>query len=258
VSSARIKHLLSGVADWNSRRQIRRQVGGTTAQRPQVGWMNSALKSRAQVETALDEVRRCGLVPHNDRPKNWDAVSALRLILERTRADARVLEVGAALYSVMLPWLYQYGYRQLHGVDLVLGKPVRWGPIVYEHGDLTHTHFQDASFDVICSMSVIEHGVPVDCYFQEMSRLLAPGGLLITSTDYWSDPVDTAGLVAYGAPVKIFTRREMENLLDTGSQFGLTPTGPVDLECGERSVTWERYRLSYTFVCFALEKPAHC
>lgn len=241
-------------SDWYLRRQIRRLGGRLPADFPRLGWMNSTLKSRTQVEVAMEEVKRCGLPPHVDRPKNWDALSALSLILARTRPDARVLEVGAALPSVMLSWLYQFGYRQLHGIDLVFDERVRRGPIAYEHGDLTATRFRDASFDVICSMSVIEHSVPAVAYFREMSRLLSPGGLLVTSTDYWKDPVDTRGQAAFGAPIKVFTASEIGNWFDTALQFGLDCTGPVDLECGERAVTWSLYNLSYTFLCFAMTK----
>ena len=53
-----------------------------------------------QVEAALREVDRCGLSRHPERAKNWDAVSAVRTILERTDRGARILGVGARSYSV--------------------------------------------------------------------------------------------------------------------------------------------------------------
>jgi len=156
----------------------------------------------------------------------------------------------------MLPWLYQYGYRRLCGIDLIFAEPLHRGPILYEPGDLTHTRFPDAGFDVICSMSVIEHGVPAAPYFMEMARLLSPDGLLITSTDYWKEPVDTRGQIAFGVPIKIFTPPEILDLVQTGRKFGLVPTGSIDLECQDRPVTWRTYDLSYTFLCFAMHKKA--
>lgn len=250
----RIASRLLRPTEWYLRRYIRNEGGRLPADCPRPTWMNSTLKSLAQVEEAMAEVDRCGLIPRrDDRPKNWDALSALNFILARTRPDARILEVGA-LYSVMLLWLYQCGYRHLCGIDLTFERQTRKGPIVYEPGDLTHTRFSDASFDVICSMSVIEHGIPAVAYFREMARLLSAGGYLITSTDYWKEPVDTHGQVAFGAPIKIFARQEIEQLLETGRKFSLVPTGAVDLECRERAVTWRAYNLDYTFVCFAMEK----
>jgi SAM-dependent methyltransferase len=121
----------------------------------------------------------------------------------------------------MLLWLYQCGYQHLRGIDLAFERWVRKGPIVYEPSNLMHTSFRDASFDVICSMSVIGRGIPTVAYFREMARLLSAGGLLITSTDYWKEPVDTRGQVAFGVPIEIFNAQEIEQLLETGRKFRL-------------------------------------
>jgi SAM-dependent methyltransferase len=243
---------LVGAAEWNLRRNIRSAGGRLPADMPQVDWINAVLKTRRQIDEALREVDRCGLVRHPDRAKNWDALAAIKTILMRTGREARVLEMGARLYSVILPWLYQYGYRHLTGIDVVYDEPVRRGPIRYEFGDLRKTHFTDRSFDVICSLSVIEHGVEPRLYFAEAARLLTPGGLLITSTDCWKEPVDTRGQVAYDAPIKIFTIEEIADMIRLAADQGFTLLREMDLVCEEAAVTWGRYRLEYTFVCFAL------
>jgi SAM-dependent methyltransferase len=228
-------------------------VGGRLpADRPHIGWMNTVLRTRREVEEAVREVDRCGLVRHPDRPKHWDAIGAVRIILQRTTQHARVLEMGARSYSVILRWLYQYGYRNLIGIDLIYREAIRRGPIRYEFGDLTRTQFADRSFDVICAMSVIEHGVDPALYFAEAARLLIPGGLLITSTDCWKAPVDTRGQLAYGVPIKIYTMDEIARMIVTAETFGLRPTSQINLNCEEPAVTWQRYGLDFTFVCFAL------
>jgi len=153
---------------------------------------------------------------------------------------------------VVLPWLYQYGYRNLTGIDLVYAAPIRRGPIRYEFGDMTKTQFADAAFDVICSMSVIEHGVDVPRYFAEAARLLRPGGLLITSTDCWRDHVDTRGQTAYGAPIKIFTMHEIAGMITAAQGFGLRSLRELDLDCDQPAVKWARFGLEFTFVCFTL------
>jgi SAM-dependent methyltransferase len=239
-------------AEWNLRRRIRAEGGRLPAEVPRVAWVNSVLKTRRQVDEAAREVERCGLVRHPDRAKNWDALAALQTILAQTTSNARVLEMGARLYSVMLPWLYQYGYRHLTGIDLVHVESVRRGPIRYEFGDLTRTRFAGGSFDVICAMSVIEHGVEPRAYFAEAARLLAPGGLLLTSTDCWKDRVDTRGQIAYGKPITIFTIEEIAAMLGAAREYGLRPLSEIDLTCEERAVRWERFGLEFTFVCFAL------
>ena len=246
---------LVGSSEWNLRRTIRAAGGRLPANPPESDGMNTVLKTRQQVERALREVDRCGLPRHNDDAKNWDALAALHTILSSTGPDARVLEVGAPLYSVMLPWLYQYGYRDLTGIDVVYSDPIRRGPIRYEFGDITRrTRFADASFDVICAMSVIEHGVDLTRYFSEAARLLTRGGLLITSTDCWKDPVDTRGQTAYGQPIKVFTPREIVAMLETAREYGLRlgPGRDLDLVCEEPAVTWARFGLEFTFACFTL------
>jgi len=240
--------------EWELRRRLKSAGAKTRPKPPGRAWLNSTLLSMQQVDRALEEVRFCGLPPHKDPPKNWDALSALQLILERTTPNSRILEVGATLYSITLPWLYLYGYRNLRGIDLIFDRPVRRGPILYEHGDMAHTHFGDASFDVIVCLSVIEHGVEIPAFFCEMARLLNPGGVLIVSTDYWVDPVDTHGKNAYGVPIKIFSRPEVEDMFAIAKNYGFAPTGTVDLESQDKVVHWREYDLNFTFVNFALQK----
>jgi len=235
-------------------------IGQGSAIRPQKpgplwrSWANTALQTREDVDLAIREVAACGLAPHPDRPKNWDRLVALGAILERLPRDAAILDAGSTQSSRLLPWLYLYGYRRLHGVDLTYKRPIRRGPIRYEHMDLTRTTFPDQSFDAIACLSVIEHGVPLDAYVREANRLLRPGGLLITSTDFWCSPVATGGQEAYGVPIKIFTPAEIEQCVALALEAGLRPTGPLTLECTERAVNWSRFGLDYTFVNFVLEK----
>jgi SAM-dependent methyltransferase len=218
-------------------------------------WANTVLQTSEDVDLAVREVAACGLAPHADRPKNWDRLVALGAILERFPRDAAILDAGSTLSSKLLPWLYLYGYRRLHGVDLTYENPIRRGPIRYERMDLTRTTFPDESFDAIACLSVIEHGVPLDAYVREATRLLRPGGLLITSTDFWCEPVSTGGQEAYGVPIKIFTPAEIEQCVALAAEAGLRLTGPLTLDCADRVVNWSRFGLDYTFVNFVLEKP---
>jgi 2-polyprenyl-3-methyl-5-hydroxy-6-metoxy-1,4-benzoquinol methylase len=219
-------------------------------------WVNTTLKSAEQTETAIAEVRRCGLPPRCEMTKNWDLLVALGLVLERASGKARILDAGATLSSMMLPWLYMYGYSDLWGIDLIYDRSLRRGPIRYEKGDLTQTRFGSSSFDIITCLSVIEHGVSLDAYLREMSRLLRPGGLLITSTDYWVDPIDTRGEIAFGVPMTIFSPSKIKALLGATEIYGLRSIKPVDFECQDKAVGWRG--LSYTFINFVLEKTRAC
>jgi SAM-dependent methyltransferase len=228
--------------------------GHLAAGRPTERAENAVLRTLAEREAAVAEVERLGLPLYDDRPKNWDSLVALHAILSRTDASSRVLDAGAVPNSVILPWLAMYGYHDLVGINLDVKRPFAIGPIRYDHGDITRTEFADASFDAITCLSVIEHGVPVDSFLAEMARLLKPGGVLVTSTDYWHAPVDTAGLVAWGAPVKVFQADDIRALVECARSLGLTPTGELDLACEERVVHWKRMRLDYTFVVLTFER----
>lgn len=237
------------------RRSIERNGGSLQPARPGPGWQrwrNRALQSEPEVDEAITELTRIGLVPHPDRPKNFDHLVALGEILSHTGADANILEMGAATYSPLLVWLYQYGYRNLNGIDLTHGEPTKRGPIRFERMDLQHTAYPDASFDAIACMSVIEHGVDVAAYLAEARRLLRPGGILVTSTDYWPEPLATEGKTAYGVPVHVFTEPEVRALLQIAERAGLVTEQPVDLSSRDKVVHWARMDLDYTFVVLTL------
>jgi SAM-dependent methyltransferase len=239
------------------RTAIVRQGGTLEPRRPARAWRpwrNTALRSRDDVDTAVSTLVTAGLVPHPDRAKNWDGLVALGTILERVPRRFEVLEMGAARYSPLLRWLYQFGYRGLVGIDLVYAEASRRGPIRTLPMDLTNTTFEDGSFGAIACLSVIEHGVDTEAYLREASRLLRPGGVLVTSTDYWPDATDTRGATAYGAPVRVFERPEIEAFLASAARHGLFPIGPVDLDTQDRVVHWDRVELDYTFLVLSLVK----
>jgi SAM-dependent methyltransferase len=217
-------------------------------------WLNAALRTAPQVDAAVAALREAGLVPHRDQPKNWDALVALGTILEAVPRGGRVLEMGATQYSPLLGWLYQYGYRRLTGIDLVYQDTIQHGPIEYQRMDLTATTFEDRSFDAIACLSVIEHGVDVDRFLAESTRLLRPGGILVVSTDYWPEPIDTGDREAYGHPVRIFDRAALLDLVARAGALGLVPLGAMDLDAEDRVVTWQRMDLQYTFAVLAFRR----
>lgn len=244
--------LLSTKLGYRAYMQLKWGIGNREA--PRVSWMNTALQNQTQVDAALAEATRLRLPPCPDRTKNWDTLAALEEVLRRTGPSARVLDAGAELYSRFLPWLYLYGYRRLHGNNLVFTRTVRKGDIVYEPGDITRTRFEPGFFDAIACLSVVEHGVDLDAYFREMSRILKPGGVLVTSTDYFETPTDTSGQSAYGVPIRIFTKQDMVEAITLAERHGLQLTGPADLGCESRVVNWQEFGLDYTFVVVAMTK----
>ena len=159
-------------------------------------------------------------------------------------------------YSTIAPWLWRYGYRKLLVVDLTFKRPSSLGSIRYLPGDLTQTGLATGSLGAMTCMSVIEHGVDLHAYFAEAARLLRPGGVLATSTDFHPDPPDTGGKQAYGGPIRIFDTPAVESALATAREYGLEPTASLVVGSPKRPVRWERYGLSYTFALFTLRRTA--
>ncbi len=224
------------------------------AKYPDAPWTNAVLRTQKEVDRAVSQVKNLGLRIRGDLPKNWDSLATLDCVLKNTDKSARIFDAGAALYSVILPWLFLYGYKNLVGGNFIFKKKIKRGPILYEPCDITKTHYENNFFDVVTCLSVIEHGVDLNLYFKEMSRILKVDGILITSTDYYETPIDTNRQIAYGVPIHIFTKEEIEEALNISEKYGLFLTSPLDLACDEKVVYWKRYDLRYTFLNFVLRK----
>jgi SAM-dependent methyltransferase len=250
----RVRHLMESTTP-GYRFLLRRefQVPGHL-EPPRAPWHNAVLQTRQERDRAIEQVRNLSLPLVSDPPKNWDSLAALDCILANTSKRARVLDAGSEMYSRILPWLCLYGYKRLVGINLVFKEKRKRGPITYKYGDVTLTDYGPASFDVITCLSVVEHGVDLVAYFREMSRVLKPGGVLITSTDYWQTPIDAKGHQRYSVPVHIFSEPEILQAIELAQRYGFALTAPIDLTCNERVVHWKEIGSDYTFLIFTLRK----
>jgi glycosyltransferase involved in cell wall biosynthesis len=217
--------------------------------------INTVLKTEQEVKESIENLKKLKLYPHGDQPKNWDCYRAFSFILNYGSPNAMILDVGSAEYCVILPWLELYGYLNLFGCDISFKEDFKKGKIHYSKQDLQKTNFDSCSFDFITSISVIEHGVDIHTYLKEMSRLLKPGGYLLTSTDYWPEPIDTEGLYPYGkalGEMKIYTRKDIDELVQIAQEYGLELTYPIDFLYKDKVVYWERVDKRFTFIFFVL------
>jgi ubiquinone/menaquinone biosynthesis C-methylase UbiE len=190
-----------------------------------------------------------------DRRKSWDILKTIKLIQGSVAPQAPVLDIGAYASEVLCA-LHRLGYSNLTGVDLnpdVARMPYT-GSIRYVLSDFMHMPFQDASFEAITAISVIEHGYQGDRLLHELSRVLKPGGLFIASVDYWPDKIDTTGITAFGMDWRIFSKDELKAFMDRAAAFGFSPVGEMSLSASTPLIDWQRKQ--YTFCWFAIRKRA--
>jgi SAM-dependent methyltransferase len=221
--------------------------------------LNTTLKTRSEVDRYIDVAERVGFLRRHDPPKNWDNVKALSWIMKNhPNRDSVILDAGGLESGAFLPTLQEFGYRRLVALDLSNPEPPQIkGGIAYKRGDITSTLYPDNYFDAVGCLSVIEHGVPLERFFQEMARIMKPGGSLLVSTDYWSEKiVNPDGRRGFGVPVHIFSRQEMKQTVEIAAKHGFRVSGDgvVDYECQERTVNWMGFNYTFILVCFILNQ----
>lgn len=188
-----------------------------------------------------------------DALKSWDVLKTVEFIESRLDTSARILDIGAYA-SEILPILYKLGFRQLAGVDLNPRLPAmpHSDVIDFRISDFMRTPFSNSEFDMVTSISVIEHGYDGKRLFLEIARLLKPGGFFIASFDYWPEKISTDGIAMFGMDWRIFSRADIGALLDEASAHGLDPVGPFDYEAEDRPISCAGK--DYSFAWLALQK----
>jgi len=215
---------------------------------------NKTLKTQTIVDRASNIAARAGISSHEDQVKNWDNLVAIYHTVANTDPNLPVMDVAATEGSVYLPALARFGYQNLISINIDEPNPRTVNGVVYMLGDCTKTSFTDNYFGFIACLSVVEHGVDIDQFMAESARILVPNGHLFVSTDYWQDPVDTYGQMAFGSPVKVFTAVEIADMINTAAKYGLQITSNVDLACEQRVVSW--IGMNYTFINLLFKKVA--
>src|SRR5215204_4248686 len=243
---------------------------------------NSVLKTTSEVIEAEQGLHRLRLFRHHSQIKSWDTYKMIKKISSANR-ESFVLDVGC-YESPILPMLKRLGFTNLYGCDLVLKSSSDcnpsftnnnnnnnsfkyhedYEPIAKMYSDksyqlsirnLEDTKYKDQMFDYVTSLSVIEHGVNIQKYFREMSRIIKSNGYLLTSTDYWPDKlVNNKNVLSKGTPDNIFSRDEIEKLVEVADKIGLKLIEPIDFEYKDKVVRWNSIDLDFTFIFFAMRK----
>lgn len=199
-------------------------------------------------------------LPSADPIKSWDVLHAIELIEEHVPdRDAPILDMGC-FNSEVVYGLQRLGYRQVHGCDL--NPSCRWMPywnkIKYRHADLTKTPYADHTFGAITCLSVVEHGVPLDPFADEVTRLLKPGGLFLFTTDFdatGQTPEVDPETRLFGQPWTIFNPESLTALIDRFKSRGFRLARPDTTETDHagRPIGWQGRE--YTFAMVGLIAP---
>jgi len=214
-------------------------------------------KGASLVDSPLRSLmRKLGLVRGvavGDTVKSWDVLSTVNFLENHVKKNEPILDIGCYASEVIVA-MHKLGYSNLTGVDLNpnLQKMPYQDSIRYEISDFMHTKFEDASFQAITSISVIEHSFDGPSLLKEMSRLLKPGGYFIASFDYWPEKVDTAGIKLFGLDLTIFSKAELLGFIEEALDYGLVPIGEVNLDAKNPLIEWGGKK--YTFGWLILQK----
>jgi SAM-dependent methyltransferase len=222
---------------------------------------NSVLKNSFEVYHAMKCLRSLGLFPHHDTVKSWDTLKMVDIIKQADRS-AFILDAGCN-GSPILPLLRRLGFMNLYGCDLLLKEEISPAIELYKTfhisiQDLEKTEYQNNTFDFVTSLSVIEHGINIQNYFKEMSRIIKKDGLLLTSTDYWPDKIVNlvnTDVNPKNSPDNIFSRREIEeDVIRIAERNGFLLNEAIDFTYEEKVIHWNDTCLDYTFIFFTLRK----
>ena len=205
------------------------------------------------LNSILRKLRLVNQVVMGDMLKSWDVLSTVNFLEEHVKKNVPILDIGCYASEVIIA-LHKSGFSNLTGADLnsdVIKMPFQ-NAIHYEVTNFMQTKFEDASFQAITSISVIEHDFNSQALLKEMSRLLMPGGYFIASFDYWPDKIDTTGIQFFDMDWTIFSKNEVGNFIREAATYGLVPIGDVEFDSKDRPIDCAGKQ--YTFAWLVLTK----
>lgn len=208
--------------------------------------MNEILRSPSQVEEAVKWLESRNLVyPKECVPKAWDQRQIIPFL-----CDGDILEMGC-YSSVLMNNFEKLGYKGRRvGIDLRKRYPDFRGE--YFSGDMLKPPFEDWSFKTIACLSVIEHDVDIEKFFEISSRLLNINGQLLLTFDYAEPKIKN-----YGTDTQPFCRSDVEKMIEIAYSCHLE-TSAMDYSEYDPVITWGNHAphkdMSYSFGSLRLIK----
>jgi len=209
------------------------------------------LKNRQQVDECTRFLKSNGFVSHNLVCKDWDLAHLVPEI-----GDGNFLDMGSSDSYILKNLALKRIHGEKYGIDL--RKPdVPISDVRYLVGDLMRTGLPAGHFANITCLSVLEHQIDFGKFAQEVSRLLAAGGRLFVTFDYWEPKVITP-IKLYGLDWQPLDAATLRQFIETCAGFGLRIISDFDFESGDPVIQWGYYSphpdMSYTFGMAVFQK----
>lgn len=143
----------------------------------------------------------------------------MRSVADLAQQAKSILDIGCGYAAPALEGLPNEAILKV-GTDVVEGlRPSEATSVRFVQADCSQLPFADESFDIVICRSVLEHLEKPAETFQEISRVLTPGGTFVFLTpnrwDYISLGASLVPNTYHGKLVKRLTGREEENTFPT-------------------------------------------
>lgn len=196
-------------------------------------WWNGSLRSADQLQTAIERARSTRLPLHEERDRNWDALEALELILERADRETPVADLGLRPYRPLLDWLELLGFERLQPDPALRARTNRRLAGTRESREAIGGRPLEASgtggYGVVTCRSLPGDGIPLADRLEQAAALLQPGGILLLSTEFWNLPEPYQGGERSCARDHVCCRPMADSLVRTALDVSLVPVAPLYL-----------------------------
>lgn len=209
------------------------------------------LKSKAEIDECTDYLARNGYAAHSISCKNWDIAHIISDL-----SDGNLLDMGSTDSFILKNAVIRQLKGEKYGIDL--RKPnVDVEGVKYMVGSLLNVPMPDGYFSNITCLSVIEHNVNFELFAKEASRLLAPGGKLYVTYDYWVPKIVTQKMLS-GGKWQPLDDKDVKALINYCNQQNLQITEDIDWSIGDAVIRPGYYspdpNVSYTFGMLVFKK----
>ncbi len=201
--------------------------------------MNNFLQTRWECDAATTYLRDNKFINSGLSCKDWEASEFVKFMqAKEIKGELDIVDLGSS-GSVVLDNAVALGIKGVKcGIDLVYKEDLVLDNGVHLIvGDLMQTPFEDESFDVVVSLSTIEHDVDLGDFAKEVSRIVKRGGDAIVSFDYWPERIDTRGTVLYNLDWQILNVGDVNMLISEFAKQDMHISGEIDWTVNEKVIT---------------------